>query len=222
MNEIVREAMLAEGDDPDLFVQDGIDWFHSNASSYQKSDDTLIVSSRENFVIALDYATGAIRWILGDPTKSWYQFPSLRAFALTLRGETLPPIGQHSVSSVKGKRLLLFDNGTESENHIPAGENRDYSAARKYHINGKKKVATEVWTYAAIPSISSPYCSSVYEDRRNNYLLDYTLAGPLLTTDLMGLTSKGEIAFRYSYPLVSFCGVAWNAIPVHLETLMFD
>jgi Arylsulfotransferase (ASST). len=29
----------------------------------------VIVSSRENFVIAIDYETGAIKWILGDPTK---------------------------------------------------------------------------------------------------------------------------------------------------------
>ena len=52
---------------------------------YNRADDSLIVSSRENFVICLDYETQAIKWILGDPTKKWYQFPSLRTFALTRR-----------------------------------------------------------------------------------------------------------------------------------------
>jgi hypothetical protein len=179
------------------------------------------VSSRENFVISLDYDTGAIRWILGDPTKNWYQFPSLRKFALALGKDTLPPIGQHAVSSVKGNALLLFDDGAASLNQTPAGDTRDYSAARKYRINAKKKVATETWTYLADPSIYSPFCSSVYEDRHRNYLLDYTLAGPYDTTDIMGLTSKGEVAFHYSYPIAEFCGVAWNAIPVHLEKLVF-
>ena len=221
MNQILRDAMLAGGDDPNGLVQDGVDWFHNNACAYQKSTDSLIVSSRENFVISLDYDTGAIRWILGDPTKNWYQFPSLRSFALELGKNTLPPIGQHAVSSVKGNGLLLFDDGAASLNQTPAGDSRDYSAARKYRINAKKKVATETWTYLADPSIYSPFCSSVYEDRRRNYLLDYTLAGPYDTTDIMGLTSKGEVAFHYSYPIAEFCGVAWNAIPVHLEKLVF-
>jgi hypothetical protein len=35
-------------------------------------------SSRENFVIAIDYDSGNIKWILGDPTKHWYEFQSLR------------------------------------------------------------------------------------------------------------------------------------------------
>ena len=78
--------MIAGGDDPSLFVYPApTDWFHNNATAYRSSDDSLIVSSRENFVIALDYDSGNIKWILGDPTKRWYVFfPSLRAFALTL------------------------------------------------------------------------------------------------------------------------------------------
>jgi hypothetical protein len=222
MNEIVRSAMLAGGDDPTGFVQDGVDWFHNNANAYQKSRDALILSSRENFVIAVDYETGAIRWILGDPTKSWYQYPSLRAFALTLVGDTLPPVGQHALS-VKGNRLLLFDNGANSLNQIPAGENRDYSAARRYRIDAKKRVAREIWTYRTEPSIYSPYCSSVYEVRRKNRLLVYSLAGPFETTDVVGLTSRGKVAFHYNYPIPGFfCNIAWNAIPVHLERLVFD
>ena len=47
------------------------------------------------------------------------------------------------------------------------------------------------------------------------------MAGPNISTDIMGLTSKGDVAFHYSYPIIQFCGVAWNAIPVHLEKLKF-
>lgn len=221
MNEILRDAMLAGGDDPNGLVKEGVDWFHNNACSYQKSTDSLILSSRENFVIAVDYDTGEIRWILGDPTKNWFQFPSLRKFALRLGDDTLPPIGQHAVSIVKGGHLLLFDNGTNSRNQTPAGDNRDYSAARKYAISAKKKLAKEKWSYVADPIIFSPFCSSVYEDRRKNYLLDYSVAGPTVSTDIVGLTAKGDVAFHYSYPVIQFCGVAWNAIPVHLEKLRF-
>ena len=74
--DIISAAMTAGGDDPSQFVYPApTDWFHNNAVTYNRADDSLIVSSRENFVICLDYETGAIKWILGDQTKKWYQFP---------------------------------------------------------------------------------------------------------------------------------------------------
>src|SRR5262249_48906971 len=78
--DIISAAMIAGGDDPDAFVRKADDWFHNNSATYSHADDSLIVSSRENFVIALDYETGDIKWILGDPTKAWYQYPSLRKY----------------------------------------------------------------------------------------------------------------------------------------------
>ena len=218
--EIISAAMIAGGDNPDDFLQPApADWFHNNATAYRKSDDSLIVSSRENFVIAIDYDTGAIKWILGDPTKHWYQFPSLRAFSLTLGPESLPPIGQHAVSFFHDE-LLLFDDGAGSVYQQPPGETRTYSAPRRYAIAGN--TATEVWHYLADPPIYSPFCSSVYEDAANNYFIDYTLAGPNISTDLVGLDATGSVAFYYQYPLVISCGTAWNAVPIHLEDLRFN
>jgi len=222
MNAIVGAAMQAGGDDASAFVKDGEDWFHNNSCTYQKSTDSVIISSRESFVIALDYETDAIQWILGDPGKAWYTFSSLRQFALTLGKNTLPPIGQHALSMVRPNQLMLFDNGANSGHHVPPGDNRDYSAARRYRIDAKKRTATETWTYVADPSIYSPFCSSIYRDGQRSYLIDYTLAGPLVSTDIVGLTAGGRVAFRYSYPVVSFCGVAWNASVIHLEKLVFD
>ena len=73
LGDIISAAMIAGGDDPNQFVHSApIDWFHNNATAYRASDNSLIVSSRENFVMAIDYDSGAIKWILGDPTKLWY------------------------------------------------------------------------------------------------------------------------------------------------------
>jgi arylsulfate sulfotransferase len=177
--DIISAAMIAGGDDPSGFVYPApIDWFHNNACAYRSSDNSLIVSSRENFVIAVDYDSGNIKWILGDPTKHWYEYQSLRAFALTLTPGTLPPIGQHAVS-VTGDQLLLFDNGTGSIFQQPPGETRTYSAPRKYQIDLGAFEATETWQYYPDPSVYSPYCSSVYEDAPDNYVIDYTLGGPM-------------------------------------------
>ena len=90
---IISNYMTSQGDDAAAFVRPGVDWFHLNSAIYDPSDDSLIVSSRENFIIKLDYSTGTIKWILGDPTKYWYTFPSLRAKALTLSAGGFIPSG---------------------------------------------------------------------------------------------------------------------------------
>jgi arylsulfate sulfotransferase len=220
--DIISAAMIAGGDDPTQFVHPAFtDWFHNNTCTYRSSDNSLIVSSRENFVIALDYDSGNIKWILGDPTKHWHEFSSLRAFALTLAPGTLPPIGEHALS-MSGDQLLLFDNGTGSVFQQPPGETRTYSAPRKYQIDLGAFEATETWHYYADPSVYSPFCSSVYEDAPNNYLIDYTLAGPYLYTGIQGLDALGNVAFDYHYDEQNFCGTAWNAIQIHWEDLRLE
>jgi arylsulfate sulfotransferase len=221
--DIISAAMIAGGNDPSEFVYPApTDWFHNNACAYRSSDNSLIVSSRENFVIAVDYDSGAIKWILGDPTKHWYEFSSLRAFALTLAPGTLPPIGEHAVSITGDDRLLLFDNGTGSNFQQPPGETRDYSAPRKYQIDLAAFEATETWHYYPDPSVYSPFCSSVYEDAPDNYLIDYTLAGPFVYTGIVGLDASGNVAFNYQYEELAFCGTAWNAIQIHWENLTLE
>ena len=229
MVHIITAAMVAGGDDPNQFV-DPLrpfpgDWFHNNAVTYNRADDSLIVSSRENFVICLDYQSGAIKWILGDPTKQWYQFPSLRRFALTVAPGSLPPIGQHAVSITYDQNLLLHDNGLESLGRTPPGEHRSYASARKYKLDLNAKVATEVWNFENGQTISSPVCSSVYEDAPKNYLIDYASLGfgvPNAPTygELLGLNSAGETIFHYQYPSAP-CVVAYNSAPLHLENTKF-
>jgi arylsulfate sulfotransferase len=214
--DIISAAMISGGDDPSAFVRVADDWFHNNSATYRKLDDSLLVSSRENFVMALDYETGAIKWILGDPTKAWFQYPSLRKYALTLGGATLPPIGQHALSIAKDGDLLLFDNGRASNAQTPGGEERSYSAPRKYRINNRNMTATETWTYASTPTLFSPYCSSVYEDAWKHYLMDFTLTG-----DVIGLNSNQEVVFHYKYPTAYFCELSWNAVPIHLENVVY-
>lgn len=222
MAKIIARAMRAGGDDPSAFVRRGQDWFHNNAVTYRPSDDSLIVSSRENFVIALDYGSGAIKWILGDKSKAWYQYPSLRRYALAVPGE-VAPIGQHAVSITYNDKLLLFDNGLQSFNQIPPGNSRTFAAPRKYALNLKEGSARQIFSYNR--PIISEICSSVYEDARDNYLVDYAVAGGFLSgnsfAEIVGLQADGQKVFDYKYR-TTFCDDIFNALPIHLEQLSFQ
>ena len=226
MADIISAAMIAGGDDPSQFVfPTPNDWFHNNGAAYNGADDSLVVSSRENFLICIDYETNAIKWILGDPTKKWYQFPSLRKFALTVAPGSLPPIGQHSPSITFDQGLMVFDNGQNSQFQNPPGDVRVYASPRKYSLDLVAKVATEVWNFPMNESIRSPFCGSSYEDVPYNYLIDYALVngglpGVPTFAQLLGLDAGGEKTFYYQYPTTS-CNTAYNSIPVHLESTKF-
>ena len=223
--DIISNAMLAGGDDPSQFVYPSpADWFHNNGVAYNRADDSLIVSSRENFVICIDYETGAIKWILGDTTKKWHQFPSLAKYALALAPDSLPPIGQHSPSMTYDQGIMVFDNGQNSLFQEPPGVERTYSTPRKYRINPTAKTATELWNYPQNETIFSPFCGSVIEDAPLNYLIDYALVGGADATppyaQLLGLDTAGEKVFYYQY-VTYFCDTAFYAIPLHLESTSF-
>ena len=226
MANIISAAMIAGGDDPSQFVfPTPTDWFHNNGVAYNRADDSLIVSSRENFLICLDYNTTAIKWILGDPTKKWYQFPSLRKFALTVAPGSLPPIGQHSPSITFDQGLMVFDNGQSSIFQDPPGAQRDYASPRKYSLDLVANVATEVWNFPVNQSIHCPFCGSIYEDAPYNYLIDYAIVNggiPDVPTfaQLLGLDAGGERIFYYQYPTIG-CNTAYNSIPIHLENTKF-
>jgi hypothetical protein len=226
MATIIGAAMAAGGDDPSDFIfPRPIDWFHNNGAAYNRADDSLIVSSRENFVIGLDYNTGVIKWIFGDPTKKWHQFSSLRKFAVTAAPGSLYPIGQHAPSITYDQGLLLFDNGQNSQFQNPPGAQREYASPRKYTLDLVNKVATEVWNFPMNQNIHCPFCSSVYEDAPHNYLIDYAfvnggLPGRPNFAQLLGLDADGEKIFYYQYSTVG-CNTAYNSIPIHLENTKF-
>ena len=223
--EIISAAMRAGGDDPSRFVYPTPnDWFHNNAVAYNRADNSLIVSSRDNFLICIDYDTAQIKWILGDPTKQWHQYPSLRRYALALAPGSHPPIGQHAVSVTYDQDILLFDNGNSSWFHVPKGEQRDYSSPRKYKLDLNAKIATEVWNFEQGQTLWSSVCSSIYEDAPGNYVVDYAFEGgggsQNVFARLLGLSAAGETIFSYRYPTFS-CYTIYRAFPVHLENTKF-
>jgi arylsulfate sulfotransferase len=216
LGRIFRDHMRAKGDDPANFVRDGLDWFHMNSAIYNAADNSLLISSRESFVVKLDYDTGAIRWLFGDTSKHWYRnYPSLRALALRLV-EGKAPIGQHSLSVAPNSELLLFNTGLGSLNHppgTPGGATRTFSTPSRYAIDEKAGTAREVWTYEGERKLFSDVCSSVYEGSPGSYLVAYSTLNSRTQARLLGVDSHGKVAFDFAYPTTA-CNTVFIAQPL--------
>jgi hypothetical protein len=221
---IISAYMLSQGDDPTLFVRPGIDWFHMNAATYDPRDDSIIASSRENFVIKVDYRTGRLIWIFGDPTKYWYSFPSLRAKSLSLADGGLYPIGQHGISITPDGQLLLFNNGYPSFRQpqgAPAGESRTYSAVSAYTIDATAATAREVWRFDYGQSVYSDICSNASRAADGSTLVNYAASANRTKARLVGLDKDSEVVFDFEYA-TNLCATSFNAQMIPLEALVFE
>ena len=222
---ILSDYMVSQGDDPSTFVRPGVDWFHSNAATYDPSDNSIIVSSRENFLIKVDYESGAIVWIFGDPTKYWYSFPSLRAKALLLTQPGAYPIGQHAPSITSDGLVMIFNDGFQSLNQpagAPAGASRSYSTVSAYSIDASAHAATEAWRFDYDQSIFSAVCGSAYEAAGKSLLVDYPWTDGGKQTRLVGLDAQRRVVFDFQYVNAGGCTTSWNAVPIHLEAMQIQ
>lgn len=225
LGKIFSEYMQQEGDDPSNFVRDGADWFHMNAATYDPSDDTLLVSSRENFVVKLDYNTGKIVWLLGDETKHWYSYPSLQKLAISLTSGQVP-VGQHAVSINKSGKLMLFNNGRKSVNNpvgTPTGIDLATSQAAIFDIDSQNKTGQVIWSFD--DGIYSDICSSIYEDKisdEGDLLINYAAADNRSRVIIQGITKEKQKLFEFTYPSPTPCATSWNAIQIPLENMHFQ
>ena len=225
LGKIFSEYMVQEGDDPSNFVRNGVDWFHMNAATYDPADDTLLVSSRENFVVKLDYNTGKIIWLLGDETKHWYSYPSLQKLALSLSSGQVP-IGQHAVSITKEGKLMLFNNGLKSFNHpsgTPAGIDLATSQTAIFDIDSHNKTGQMIWSFD--DGIYSDICSSIYQDQlsdQGDFLINYAAADDRTRVVIQGINKDKQKLFEFTYPSPTPCATSWNAIQIPLENIHFQ
>ena len=227
---IFQEFIESEGYDSSNFVRDGLDWFHMNSAIYDPSDDSIIASSRENFVVKVDYSSGKIIWLLGDETKHWYvNYPSLQSLSLTSLG--VKPIGQHALSLVDGD-LLLFNNGQFSFNNpegVPKGDVLYSSPSSRYSINLESKKAEVTWSYD--PMIYSDICSSIYRDAsfmNGDYLVTYSVVDRLdnsepkkpMRTITRGINENMEMLFEFELPTkrTNPCATSWQSRPISVLT----
>ncbi|TKG94001.1 hypothetical protein EYV94_14700 [Puteibacter caeruleilacunae] len=152
LDEIIGKCIAESGGNITDFVRNATnnpkaeDWFHMNSSYYDKRDNSVLISSRENFVIKVGYDDKEIKWILGDQSKYWYSIDTLKHYALDLTEGNIN-IGQHALSILDNGELLMFNNGNNSSvSYFPKdklGLEYQNSKVSGYIISNEQKTARE-------------------------------------------------------------------------------
>lgn len=130
--------------------QDAHDWFHNNSVWYDKKTNSLTLSGRhQDIVINIDYDTGELNWILGDPEGWPQELVDKYFFKPVGDGEFDWQYEQHSAVVLPDGDIMLFDNGhwrsKIKEKYLPAKDN--FSRGVRYRIDTEKMEIEQVWQY---------------------------------------------------------------------------
>lgn len=172
-----QESMLGRMDVGGSGSQDAHDWFHNNAVWYDKKTHSLTLSGRhQDAVINIDYDTGKLNWIIGDP-EGWPQDMVDKYF--------FKPVGdlskfdwqyeQHACVICPNGDVMCFDNGQYrakvKEKYIP--NNKNFSRGVRYRIDTDKMEIEQVWQYGKErgQAFFSPYICNVEYYDEGHYMI---------------------------------------------------
>lgn len=145
------------------------DWFHNNAVWYDKNTNSITLSGRhEDAVINIDFVTGDLNWIIGDP-EGWPEEYVKKYFFKPVGDNFEWSYEQHGVVVCPDGDIMMFDNGhyrsKNKEHYMKAKDS--YSRGVRYHIDRKNRTIEQVWQYGKERGADffSPYiCNVEYYD----------------------------------------------------------
>lgn len=150
------------------------DWFHNNSVWYDEATNSITLSGRhQDAVINIDYTSGKLNWIIGDPTNwsSEYQ-----KYFFTPVGEDFEwQWSQHAAMITPEGYVFIFDNGNnkskDSSKYVDA--TNSYSRGVMYKIDTDKMTIEQVYEYGKErgSSFYSPYISDVDYLSKNHYII---------------------------------------------------
>ena len=166
----ISQDELAKMDASNVFgdvtgVGPGRNWAHVNSIDYDPSDDSIILSVRNQSVIVKIGRDKKVKWILGSP-EGWKEELATKLLKpVDKAGKPIPCEGsvceggfdwtwtQHAAFRVDAKSdkdvvyVTAFDNGDARGMEQPALVEMKYSRAVIYKIDQKKMTVEQVWEY---------------------------------------------------------------------------
>lgn len=141
----------------------GHDWTHGNGLVYRSEDDSLLLSMRhQDWVIAIERSTDAVRWRLGP--EGDFELQGGRWF-----------FHQHSPEWQLDGTLLLYDNGVGDPD---LADDEERSRAVRYALDTKALTAREVWTDEPEPFVAPVAGDADLMPSGHVLVLDSSIFGP--------------------------------------------
>lgn len=150
------------------------DWFHNNSVWYDEATNSITLSGRhQDAVINIDYDTGELNWIIGDPTNwsSDYQ----KYFFTPVGSDFEWQWSQHAAMITPEGYVFILDNGNnkskiESE-YVPAEDS--YTRGVMYKIDTDAMTIEQIWEYGKTrgSEFYSPYISDVDYIEQDHYIV---------------------------------------------------
>ena len=219
--------------DPNLLEPGEITWGWINSVFYDKNTDSLILSLRnQNSVVAIDYQTGNIKWILGEE-KYWSS--KFKDYLIKGIGDDfIYPQGQHSVNILSDGRLSIFNNGynaykEETVSCKSLKNNASYAMVYSLDLNNKTakvdwkfggkeyfsyalssftystnghRVFNSGWHFTDEVNYEDPACTQFSNDKYDAYIIDFDENNNIVNK-LKSPESKFEVVKANIYNLES-------------------
>ena len=178
------------------------DWFHNNSVWYDKKTNSITLSGRhQDAVINIDYDTGELNWIIGDPTN-WSKEYQKYFFEPVGDGEFEWQWSQHAAMITPEGYVFILDNGNNKskikEEYVSAEDS--YTRGVMYKIDTDKMTIEQVWEYGKErgSEFYSPYISDVDYLDKDHYIVH---SGGIVYVD--GKNSNQPAGFSKDSELVS-------------------
>lgn len=150
------------------------DWFHNNSVWYDENTNSITLSGRhQDAVINIDYETGELNWIIGDPIN-WSE--EYQKYFFTPIGDDFEwQWSQHAAMITPEGYVFILDNGNNKskikEEYVPASES--YTRGVMYKIDTDNMTIEQIWQYGKERGSDyySPYISDVDYLDANHYIV---------------------------------------------------
>ncbi|MFC0013777.1 MULTISPECIES: aryl-sulfate sulfotransferase [Allobacillus] len=195
-----------------------LDWFHQNSVVYDESDNTIIISGRnQDTVMKIDYLTNEIIWILAHPDGFNDEF--LNNYVVEGQGENFKyPGAQHDATIMPDLDenddtidLLIYDNNVA----VARGDkelSRTYSAATQYRINEKTREAEIIWSYGEERGkelFTNIIGSAKYLEDSGNRLIDFGHVADGTRSHIIEATDDQDAEVVFEAVISDFPSGAW-------------
>lgn len=150
------------------------DWFHNNAVWYDKKTNSITLSGRhQDAVINIDYDSGKLNWIIGDPTNWSKEYQ--KYFFKPIGDDFEWQWSQHAAMITPEGYVFILDNGNNKskiESQYVKATN-SYTRGVVYKIDTTNMTIEQIWQYGKErgSEFYSPYISDVDYLNSNHYIV---------------------------------------------------